>query len=190
MKIQFPRTYLAAAAQFMADSDIRYYLNGMCVEVLPTETRLVATDGHICGVLRWPTKNETIPRELIIPAATVALVCKMKGDFVELAHEDGRGWSLDGVPFAPVDGKFPAYRRIIITRPSGEAGHYRADLIARFAKAGKALKRRDQPIIRQNGTNGALVHFYAFDDFIGVLMPMNHFTEKSPDLGFPTWAAS
>lgn len=188
MKIQFPRTYLAAAAQFMAANNIRYYLNGVYVEILTGATRLVAIDGHICGVLRWPTANDEMC-DVIIPAATVALVCKMKGDFVELAHEEGRGWSLDGVPFAPVDGKFPPYRRIIVTQPSGEAGNYNPELLMRFVKAARALKLRGVPIVRQNGDHGALVHFHDFDNFTGVCMGMRHFTEKSPDLGIPTWAA-
>lgn len=42
MKTEFPRQNLAAAAQFMADRDVRYYLKGVYVEALPNETRLTA----------------------------------------------------------------------------------------------------------------------------------------------------
>ena len=186
MKTEFPRQYLAAAAHFMADQDVRYYLKGVLVEALPTETRLVATDGAAVGALRHLVENAD-RFEVIIPAATVALVAKLPSEFLTLERDDAGQWRAGGAPFVPVEGKFPDYRRIIPTGGSGAAGDYDPALVARFAKAAKALKHKGVPIIRQNGKDSALVHFYACDHFVGVVSPYRHFSEKHPDLGAPSW---
>lgn len=189
MKTEFPRTHLAAASHFMADRDIRYYLVGVFVEVLSAETRLVATDGSIVGAVRHKVQNET-PFDVIVPASVVKMAIMLKShDFLTLERDDAGTWRLAGIPFVPVDGRFPDYRRVIPSGWSGAAAHLDPTLLGQFVKAGKALKRKDVPIVRQSGTAGALVHFYAFDDFVGVIMPMRMFTEKLPDLGAPTWGA-
>lgn len=186
MKTEFPRQYLAAAAVLMAVNEARYYLNGVLVESMPCETRIAATDGNVAGVLRHERMNSD-NFEVIVPAGVIAIAVKLPGEFLALECADGK-WSLGGVPFVPVDGKFPDYRRVIPSACSGERGDFNPELLMRFVKVGKALKRRDSPILRQNGTGSALVHFYAFDNFVGVCMPMRMFTEKTPDLGVPTWA--
>lgn len=188
MQTTFPRKFLLAASNLMAKSDLRYYLVGVLVESLPGETRLAATDGAVAGVFRSPRANED-RFEVIIPAAIIAIVVKLKSEVLGLECVDGR-WSVGGMAFVPVDGKFPDYRRIIQTPPAvPAAGNYAVELLARFAKTGKDLGIRSNPIVRQNGEHSALVHFYAFDDFVGVLMPLRMFTEKMPDLGFPNWGA-
>lgn len=140
----------------------------------------------MAGTLRYVRQNETTA-DVIVPAEVVAIAVKMPADFVVLECEAGR-WSLAGIPFVPVDGKFPDYRRVIPTAWSGAAGNYDPALVQKFVKAGKALKLKGAPLVRQNGEHGAaLVHFYASDNFVGVLMPLRMFTEKTPDLGAPTW---
>lgn len=186
MKTEFPRDYLAAAACCAAAKDIRYYLNGVLVESLPSETRIAATTGQIAGVARYSRANAD-RFELIIPLATVMLALKMPRTFLSLAKH-GDQWSLAGIAFTPIEGKFPDYRRVIPDKTSGEsAPGFSPELLNVFAKVGKALKIKSHPIVRTNGKDAALVHFYAFDDFIGVLMPYNPFTVKFPDLGTPSW---
>jgi DNA polymerase-3 subunit beta len=187
LKTQFPRTYLAAVAHFMADQDVRYYLKGVYVEALSLEVRLVATDGNVLTAMRHLGENAE-SFDVIIPADTVALVSKMKLDFLDLERDDTGVWRLAGIAFVPVDGRFPDYRRVIPTGWTGEAAYFSAELFARFAKAGRTLKFKSNPILRQSGETGSgLVHFYGFDNFVGVLMPLRMFTEKMPDLGAPTW---
>lgn len=188
MKTEFPRAYLAAAACFSGTKDIRYYLNGVLCECLPTETRLASTNGSIAGVLRHVLAN--VDRfEIIIPSATVALALKMPLDLMTLECTDGQ-WSIAGINFTPIEGKFPDYRRIVPANCSGEPSPgFSPELLSAFAKAGKALKLKSHPIVRQNGKDAALVHFYGFDQFVGVLMPYNPFTVKFPDLGTPSWGS-
>lgn len=186
MKTEFPRAHLAAVSHFMASKDIRYYLVGVYVEVLALQTRLVATDGAAVGATCHVRTNEA-PFDVIIPEATVDMALKMPAEFVQLERDDAGRWYLAGIPFTPVDGRFPDYRRIIPENWSGEAAHFDPNLLMRFVKAAKALKHKGVPIVRNNGTTPALVHFYGVDDFVGVISPYNHFREKEPDLGAPSW---
>lgn len=185
MKTTFPRSYLAAALHGAGDRDVRQYLNGVLVEVNEVETRLVGCNGHMASVLRVVQKGDAI-FALIVPRATVELALKMKIETMALDCVDSV-WSLCGLRFQPVDGRFPDYRRIIPGSATGEAAHYHPDLVGRLAKIGKELKTRSIPIIRHSGKQAALVHFYQRDEFVGVVMPFDIFTEKSPDIGFPTW---
>jgi DNA polymerase-3 subunit beta len=125
---------------------------------------------------------------VIVPNETVKLALQSKSEVLGLVCDGGK-WSISGIAFTPVDGKFPDYRRSIPASHSGEAAQFNPVFIAAMAKAGKLLGRKDSPIIRHNGLGAAQVQFYANDEFVGVLMPLNAFTEKNPDLGLIRWGA-
>lgn len=188
MKTILSRKHLAAALHFAGKQDIRYYLNGLLIEVAPTETRVAATDGNCAAVLRTLQINDE-RFEITVPRATVELALKMKIEKMDLIRDTNNYWSLSGIRFEPVDGKFPDYRRIIPGHCSGKAAHgFNPEFFGRCAKVGKDLGYGQlHPTIRQNGDDAALAHFYAKDEFIGVLMPLRGYTEKMPDLGAPTW---
>ncbi len=189
MPIQIQRKQLQAALLFAGNRDVRYYLNGVLVEPSPASTRLAATDGNFAAVQRHAALNADVPA-MIIPREACAAACKLMVDVLTV-EPNGEGYSIGGaanrILFSPVDGRFPDYRRILVTQFSGEAAMFNPDLLVEFAKAGRLLGRRDSPLIRQNGKGSALVHFYNYDDFIGIVMPLNLFTEKQPDLGWPAW---
>lgn len=191
MEVAINTAHLKAAYQFTADADIRYYLKGVLAEVRATETRLVATDGNIAGVLRDVVlvgEQETMP-DVIIPNDTVKMAIGIKSQTLTLAHVEGK-WSLAGIAFTPVDGKFPEYRRIIPSQCSGEAAQFNVEFLARFLKAGRALGCKGQPIVRHSGDGGAQVQFYGRDDeFVGVIMPLRAFTDKYPDTGLVQWGS-
>lgn len=189
MQALIPRRMLAAVAPIAATQDIRYYLQGVFLEPTSGPTRLVATNGHILAVARFVGAEAGVP-PMIIPNAAVAHAIKSKADVVRLAHISGNKWELAGYAFEPIEGVYPDYRRTIPRGTTGEAGGFSAELLGAFVKSGKALKHKGAPILRQNGPkDAAIVHFYNEDDFIGVIMPMRHFTEKFPDVGMPTWGA-
>lgn len=190
MQILIPRRLLAAVSRCMADRDVRYYLNGLFVEVSGSEARLVATNGHILAAARFTLADPNL-FSLIVPAETIKQAIAGKCETVALEMNALGDYLLAGQRFTPVEGKFPEYRRVFPARVTGEAAPgFDPNYVAAFAKAGKDLGSREGPIFRQNGTGGTVVHFYNVDDFVGVLMPRNPFTEKSPDLGFPTWAGN
>lgn len=188
MKTAFPKNYLQAALRCAADQDVRYYLNGVFIEASDYETRLAGCDGASFSLLRYSVEN-TESFEVIVPRDIVALALKIKTEVMPLTCENG-SWALGGIPFIPVVGRYPDYRRVIPAQCSGEAGNFSFELLARFHQIAKDLKLRNSPILRQNGLKGtALTHFYGFDDFIGVCMPLVIFNEKHPDLGMPKWGS-
>lgn len=178
--------HLRAAACCAASADVRYYLNGVFIEVRATETRCVATTGEIAAVLRQRVEQDAMP-EVIVPNEAVKLALARKSEVMTLEFCGGK-WALGGIPFIPVEGKFPPYRRIIPIQVNGLAGHYDAQLIAPFAKLAKALGAKGTPVIRQNGEGAAQVQLLGFiDEFVGVLMPLRLFNEKRPDPGLCGW---
>jgi DNA polymerase-3 subunit beta len=178
--------HLRAAACCAAAADVRYYLNGVYIEVRATETRCVATTGEIAAVLRQRVHQDAMP-EVIVPNEAVKLALTRKTEVLTLTFEDGK-WSLGGIFFTPVDGKFPPYRRIIPVQASGLAGHYDVQLLAAFAKLAKALGAKGTPVIRQNGEGAAQVQLVGFtEEFVGVIMPLRLFNEKRPDPGMSAW---
>lgn len=189
MQVDINTAHLKAVYQFTAEAGIRYYLKGVFAEVRAGETRLVATDGNVAGVLRdvvMVGEQDVLP-DVIIPNETIKLAIANKSQVITLAFDEGK-WSLAGIAFAPVDGKFPEYRRIIPRRHSGEAAQFNVEILARILKAAKALGVKSQPIIRHNGDGGAQVQFYGRDnEFVGVIMPLRAFTEKYPDTGLVQW---
>lgn len=188
MKILLPRAQLAAALLFAANQDIRYYLNGVRVEATPKETRLIVTDGAMLAVFRSdPSVTDAIA--FTIPRFTIESALKQKADFHVVDIETGR-YCLDNLDFVPVDGKFPEYRRVIPRVVSGLAGSgFDIERLGLIAKAAKLVGVKPQSIVvRQNGEHGgALLQFLGYDNFIGVLMPLNPFPKAFPDPGILTW---
>ena len=187
MQVNILRKHLAAAAVFAAESDVRYYLNYVLVEVASTEIRIVATNGATAGVCRSLSEQERMP-DVAIPVASVKLALANKSEVLALEEKSGE-WYIGGVRFAPLDRQYPDYRRIIPKGYSNEPAQYDVTLLQQFLKAGKALGVKSQPILRHNGDSGAQVQFYGRDDFVGVIMPLRVFTEKHPDNGLIQWGA-
>lgn len=160
---------IKAVAYAMAEKDLRYYLNGVCVETNGADIQLTATDGSIVMTLRSEYKGGGLitqqPTEYIIPASLVKTIIKAKagrssfkpvvslifdGNRVEAALPDGTSAIAK-----LVDGAFPDWRRIIPTGDLGEtvAASFNADYLkaasaAALLVAGKfhAFKQRGQQL--------------------------------------------
>lgn len=185
MKVTLNAKHLKAALCCAAGNDIRYYLNGLLVEVKPSEIRIAATDGHCVAVFRT-AGNTGHMVDVIIPSGAVTLALSGKAAALELECE-GNQWRLGAAIFTPINGVFPDYRRIIPCEHSGESSQFNVDLLGKFRKIGKALGHKTQPIVRHNGDGAAQVQFYGDHDFVGVLAPMRAFNEKMPDTGLEQW---
>ena len=104
----------------MARQDVRYYLNGLLLEVAPQNVKAVATDGHRLAVARLDTATgleET--RSIIIPRKGVLELAKLvTTEDIELQVRIGTNavqLTIDSVRFTSklIDGKFPDYGRVI-----------------------------------------------------------------------------
>lgn len=117
---------LKFASHAMAQKDIRYYLNGVCLELMGDSMILIGTDGHRMAYVELdddnsggalsPTKNHG--PQFIIPSDTVKVLLSMfkanstghmDFEFADTVTISGPSGIL---PFKPIEGKFPDWRRV------------------------------------------------------------------------------
>jgi DNA polymerase-3 subunit beta len=102
----------------MAQQDVRYYLNGLLLDLDGRMLRTVASDGHRLAFFEEPLESETT-RQIIIPRKGVLELNRLLGEgedeiSVEIAPNTVRV-NLGAVSFAAklVEGRFPDYQRVM-----------------------------------------------------------------------------
>lgn len=111
------RTLLDATAFAMATRDVRYYLNGLRIEVSDGMIHVVGTDGHRLATASTATDSENltciIPRDAVLAASK--LVANHKGDATITVTASSVDVDIDGCALTSklIDGKFPDWRRVI-----------------------------------------------------------------------------
>jgi DNA polymerase-3 subunit beta len=198
MKIE--RNALAAAIVAAGKKDVRYYLNGICIEPDFDKAIVIGTDGSMLAAIHsgvLDNDGQTTPAltdTLIVPRETIENALKItpkKVDFIELLATDNDGaYSLAGIPFQSINARYPDWRRIIPNQISGEVGHYAPQLIARAHKAlaeyyGVTVAKYCKAVLHQNGTSAALMQGIDNQALV-VLMPMR--VDDSKPYGF-AWAS-
>lgn len=105
----------------MAQQDIRYYLNGLLLEVNENKLNLVGTDGHRLSFTST-TLNQTYDKtDVILPRKTVVELIKLLDDSEdEVSIEISAGqvnFAFNEIKLISkvIDGKFPDYHRVIPT---------------------------------------------------------------------------
>ena len=179
--IYIQRNAFKAVSLFQAVKDVRYYLKGVCVQASPTETRLIATDGHTLAAHRFDCENEGYLRELIIPSETVKQILAWKSIHKSCADmpmaltingdECRIAWQGDKVAvFKAIDGKFPGIARVVPESISGEPAQYQSDYMARCQRAREVMGVPYFCAIGYNGSGPALVE--VAPNFVAVVMPV------------------
>ena len=104
----------------MARQDVRYYLNGLLLEISPQNVKAVATDGHRLAIARLDAatgledeKSIIVPRKGVLELARL-----LTTEDAELKVRVGTNavqLEIDDVRFTSklIDGKFPDYGRVI-----------------------------------------------------------------------------
>lgn len=195
---------LKALLNTAGDRDIRYYLNGVKVEATRTGSRLVSTDGHMCGIYR-DTKmtNPDIPEgevvEFIVPRDVVkAIKVNPAQPYAVLkagpAKSDGSrelviDYSGMAVTTRSIDGVFPDYRRIVPHEFTGESAQFNQALTARISKLFKEARPKGKGgfSLAYNGQGGALARDDR-DDLLVVLMPLRKEHDTAADPRMFSWA--
>jgi DNA polymerase-3 subunit beta len=128
--VQF-RRLLERTAFAMAQQDVRYFLNGMLLEVRSDHVRSVATDGHRLAMCTLVLETGVaVARQAIIPRKGVIELQRLITDHTGMVKVSiGASYiRLDVGNYALssklVDGKFPDYERVI---PRGGEVTVRAD---------------------------------------------------------------
>ncbi len=114
------RNLIDKTAFAMAQQDVRYYLNGMLLEVDAEQIKTVATDGHRLALSKIDYKSDTDSvKQIIIPRKGVQELQRL------LTHEENQitvslgknhiRVSLPNLQFTSklIDGRFPEYQRVL-----------------------------------------------------------------------------
>lgn len=104
----------------MAQQDVRYYLNGLLLELEKNSLRAVATDGHRLAMKEIKTQTGIEDaQQIIIPRkGVVELIRLLDGEDENISVEVSQNHirvSKDKIQFTSklIDGKFPDYQRVI-----------------------------------------------------------------------------
>lgn len=209
MKFSIPVNTVKALLSAAGKQDIRYYLNGICLDVRSSDSVAVATNGHILLALPIvPVDDDSprlvgqfiVPRELleqIKPAVknmdiTIEIVQRpptVEPGTATIKHPPTVALHCCGTTItgALIDGTFPDWRRAVPTQVSGLVSQFDADYVATFGKINKLLGSKYSPAIAHNGgENGAdsAARVLLTGDAIGVIMPMRC---DSTALDYPPW---
>jgi DNA polymerase-3 subunit beta len=113
------RQLLGKTQYAMAAQDVRYYLNGLLLQVEGNELRAVATDGHRLAFASVGIETELPRQEMILPRKTVLELNRLLSDSDEplnitLAPNQVR-FAFGSVVLVSklIDGKVPDYERVV-----------------------------------------------------------------------------
>lgn len=114
---------LLERAQFcMAQQDVRYYLNGLCLEFGPGRIRGIATDGHRMALSESHITTIKLERQIIVPRKGVMEAGRLLEDGeehveVRLTPNHMRLQTPGGIVFTTklIDGRFPDYTKVVPT---------------------------------------------------------------------------
>jgi DNA polymerase III subunit beta len=132
--VQLPRKELARLLEkthfSMAQQDVRYYLNGMLLEIDGSLLRAVATDGHRLALCETALESKAkTSQQVIVPRKGVLELQRVLTDDGTAALAIGTNHvraQIGDVRFTSklIDGRFPEYSRVI---PSAAGASIRAD---------------------------------------------------------------
>jgi DNA polymerase-3 subunit beta len=144
----------------MAQQDVRYYLNGMLLEVEGRFLRAVATDGHRLALCQANLDSEaTDGQQVIVPRKGVLELQRLMSGEGSLDIELGANHiriQLEGIRFTSklIDGRFPEYQRVIPKESTNELKANRGDLrgaLQRTAILSNEKYRGIRLVIRDSG---------------------------------------
>jgi len=105
----------------MAQQDIRYYLNGLLLELEGGQVKVIATDGHRLSYAARPLGQSQEKREVILPRKAVLELSRLLADSDDPVTIDIFGavvrFGFGGTVLTTkiIDGKFPDYTRVVPT---------------------------------------------------------------------------
>ncbi len=106
----------------MAQQDVRYYLNGMLLEISEKVLRTVATDGHRLAYCEAELETAASAQQVIVPRKGVLELQRLLGTEGTVALAVGANHvraQIGDIRFTSklIDGRFPEYGRVIPANP-------------------------------------------------------------------------
>ncbi len=114
----------------MAQQDIRYYLNGLLIEIKDNNLNIVGTDGHRLSFTSTTLKDPCKNIQVIVPRKTIVELVKLLSDSddnVEVGITNNQvNFNFNDIDLITkvIDGKFPDYSRVI---PNGHENIFDID---------------------------------------------------------------
>lgn len=123
----------------MAQQDVRYYLNGMYLEIKSGRLRFVATDGHRLALCTAPGQLVADDRSVIVPRKGILELARLlegDGSVTLIVGSNHIRAATDQFTFTSklVDGKFPEYERVLPKSPDKAVSGDRSELRQAFAR--------------------------------------------------------
>lgn len=200
MKATIAIPEIKAMMVFAAVEDKRVHIKGVRVEVTEEQTLLIATNGHVLGVLQ-AARDEDVEHEVGTVVVPLDAVKALKTERLLRWVTISTGKDPDAVTLHDHNGDTTVvlpeghdapfeWRRVMPLNVSGEpAPGFDSEYLGRFAAFAKAIKHKGyRAMVRvfENGGSPALVKIYAWPEFVGVLMPGNErLLQIEP--GLPDW---
>lgn len=125
----------------MAQQDVRYYLNGMLLEIVDKILRTVATDGHRLAYCETELESPaTGPQQVIVPRKGVLELQRLLGNEGTMDLAIGTNHvraQIGDIRFTSklIDGRFPEYGRVIPASPPKQIKADRDTLRAALQRA-------------------------------------------------------
>ena len=170
MEITITTGQVQALLKIAPKKDVRFYLKGALLEVNAKGAWLVATDGQVmlAGLVAGNIEMREQGR-WIIPRDALEIAAKLKKDAVTLVVGDR--CSLGGLPFEPVDGIYPDWRRVIGS-PCDHRAHdwpqFNPELLCRVHDAGKLYQIAKAAAMSYLCSDGSVLH-YRWPTCLGVV---------------------
>lgn len=187
-----------------ANTDIRWYINGIIVEPVDGAAGLFATDGHVMAChmtgaqYQGHAERITIPREIVqrIPAAAKELTLTQRGKVVTMRidsdkHSTRESW--DRIEDGRIDPLLSARRSAAGVARVNQVT-VNAELVTRIMKticglvkaktSGTFMPKPEVRIMTTGESSAILVTSVTLPDFLGIVMPMR----ASGVAEIPGWA--
>ena len=123
----------------MAQQDVRYYLNGMYLEIKEGRLRFVATDGHRLALCTAPGQVAADDKSVIVPRKGILELSRLLDGDGSVTLSVGSNHiraATDQFTFTSklVDGKFPEYERVLPRSPDKSVSGDRSELRQAFTR--------------------------------------------------------
>ena len=187
--LNIPTHKLTAAIPCAAVKDIRYYLNGVHLEVTASgQVHIVSTNGHslFAGKIENPDwTDDPVPGgfTLTIPTDAIKTAAKSKSKVITLTDLGGGRYALGDVMFSPIEGTYPDWRRVAkLVEGEEQPAHFNPDYLVACNKALNTwsnLKGTIPAYIHYRGDNAAALTGEDETAFC-ILMPVRaHHVQRS-----------
>jgi DNA polymerase-3 subunit beta len=185
MEVYIQTAIMKSALEIASKEETRYYMKGVHFECLGKNFDIVATDGT--ALIAFKNRDDQIDDDdydglkFTIPSDIVKLAIQATGKAAAMPLKvwlDGQVicYSLAGIPFQPIDGQYPAWRRVFPESLTHTVQQFDLKNLMKFEKIGRFLKKN----VHISHNDGPCLVTFNDENITGLIMPFN-FKSYSPD---------